>query len=55
MTNFNLDQAKVSPLNEQELLGTTGGSTPWDAIIENIGELCDTAAGFIDGLMGRHK
>lgn len=56
----NLDQLNffaqaIEPLNAQEMAQIDGGAgkTPWEAIIENAGELCATAAGFIDGLLGR--
>ncbi|MBC3788051.1 hypothetical protein [Spirosoma utsteinense] len=53
MAKLNLDQAEVSLLNEQELAGTEGGGTPWGELISNIGEVADTLAGFIDGLLGK--
>ena len=55
MNNLNFDQVEVTSLDRKEVEDTVGGSTPWDAIIENLGEIVDTAAGFIDGLLGRHK
>ncbi|WP_148562523.1 class IIb bacteriocin, lactobin A/cerein 7B family [Spirosoma radiotolerans] len=53
MTNFNVDQAEVVELKDAELKQVDGGSVPWGEILKNIGEIVDTAGGFIDGLLGR--
>ena len=59
MNKFDFNQAEVMDrdvelLDAQEITEIEGGKgAPWDAIIENIGELCATAAGFIDGLLGK--
>ena len=53
MSNFNFDQAEVVELKDAETKQVEGGGTPWGDIIAHLGEIVDTAAGFIDGLLGR--
>ena len=52
MSNFNFDQAEVVELKDAEMANVDGGA-PWGDILKNLGEIVDTAAGFIDGLLGR--
>lgn len=53
MSNFNVDQAEVIELKDAEMKQVDGGGVPWGEILQNLGEIVDTAGGFIDGLLGR--